>query len=283
MTERGLVTGTIAFSNVDGPGNRFVVFLQGCNFDCVACHNPYTINVCNDCGECIASCPSGALSLTDGLMSWDDDVCTGGDTCLTVCPYDASPKARSMAVDELVAQIRRAAPFLSGITVSGGEATQQAPFVRTLFAAARADPALARLTRFVDSNGSADPEVWHQLGPVMDGAMIDLKCLDPDIHHHMTGMSNEPVLASIRQLHGLGLLYEVRLLLLAGVNDDPGLLRRTGEWLAAVDPTMRLKVIGFRHHGARPQTPPLVEPTRESLDTIAAVLFDVAPFDICVI
>jgi pyruvate-formate lyase-activating enzyme len=30
-------------SFVDGPGNRFVVFLQGCTFDCVACHNPQTI------------------------------------------------------------------------------------------------------------------------------------------------------------------------------------------------------------------------------------------------
>ena len=40
---RGLVAGTIPFSNVAGPGNRFVVFLQGCNFDCVACHNPQTI------------------------------------------------------------------------------------------------------------------------------------------------------------------------------------------------------------------------------------------------
>ena len=39
----GYVADTIAFSNVDGPGNRFVVFLQGCNFDCVACHNPQTI------------------------------------------------------------------------------------------------------------------------------------------------------------------------------------------------------------------------------------------------
>jgi pyruvate formate lyase activating enzyme len=283
VTVRGLVTDTITFSNVDGPGNRFVVFLQGCNFDCVACHNPYTINVCTDCGECIATCPSGALSLVDGLMVWDAQMCTGGDTCLAVCPYDASPKARTLEVDDLLVGIRRAAPFLSGITVSGGEATQQAPFVHDLFAAVRADPALARLTCFVDSNGSTDPATWHLLAPVMDGAMIDLKCLDPDIHQHMTGMSNEPVLASIRQLHSMGLLYEVRLLLLAGVNDDPALLHRTAEWLASVDPTMRVKLIGFRHHGARPHDPPLVEPTTGSLDAAASILADVSPFDICVI
>ena len=40
---KGFVADTITFSSVDGPGNRFVVFLQGCNFDCVACHNPQTI------------------------------------------------------------------------------------------------------------------------------------------------------------------------------------------------------------------------------------------------
>jgi pyruvate formate lyase activating enzyme len=33
----------IPFSWVDGPGNRFVVFAQGCPFDCLACHNPETI------------------------------------------------------------------------------------------------------------------------------------------------------------------------------------------------------------------------------------------------
>lgn len=36
----------VPFSWVDGPGNRFVVFAQGCPFDCVACHNPETIPPC---------------------------------------------------------------------------------------------------------------------------------------------------------------------------------------------------------------------------------------------
>ena len=83
-----LVADTIAFSDVDGPGNRFVVFLQGCNFDCVACHNPQTI--------------PGNAAVVEGHH-----------------PHHVS-------VDELLVQIRRAAPFIRGITVSGGEATQQA-------------------------------------------------------------------------------------------------------------------------------------------------------------
>ncbi len=116
----------------------------------------------------------------------------------------------------------------------------------------KADAQLSRLTCFVDSNGSTDLDTWQGLAPVMDGAMIDLKCLDDTIHRSMTGQSNAPVLRSIVELHDLGLLYEVRLLLVPGVNDDLALVARTGAWLAAVDPDIRVKVIGFRCHGVRP-------------------------------
>lgn len=61
-----------------------------------------------------------------------------------------------MTVPELLTQIRRAAPFLSGITVSGGEATQQAGFVRAVHRR-RDDRSLAHLTCFVDSNGACGP------------------------------------------------------------------------------------------------------------------------------
>lgn len=237
----GFVADTITFSNVDGPGNRFALFLQGCNFDCVACHNPQTI-------------PGHA-------------------------PVEGHhPRHRTVA--DLLVDIRRAAPFISGVTVSGGEATQQPRFLRALFTAIRSDPRLRRLTCFVDSNGACDLAVWDELldAGLLDGAMIDLKCLDPAVHEEMTGQPNDQVLASIRHLAARGALYEVRLLLLAGVNDDAALVQRTGEWLASVDPTMRVKVIGFRAHGARPHDPPLVEPTADRLAAAEHVLRSVADF-----
>ncbi len=240
----GYVADTIPFSSVDGPGNRFVVFLQGCNFDCIACHNPQTI--------------------------------PGHEPVAGHDPHH-------MSVDDLLTSIRRAAPFIRGVTVSGGEATGQPEFLRALFTAIEQDAELSELSCFVDSNGATDLSTWDDLAPVLDGAMIDLKCLDPVIHREMTGQPNDRVLASIRHLHHLGLLYEVRLLTIAGVNDDPDLLLQTAHWLAAIDPTMRVKLIGFRAHGARPHEPALVEPPRSSLVEAADLLQRVAPFDICIV
>ncbi|MBQ2608556.1 MAG: radical SAM protein [Paludibacteraceae bacterium] len=37
-----IVRKLISQSTVDGPGNRFAVFLQGCNIRCAYCHNPET-------------------------------------------------------------------------------------------------------------------------------------------------------------------------------------------------------------------------------------------------
>ncbi len=200
-----------------------MVFLQGCNLNCLACHNPHTIPA-------------------------------------------ATPRARLVEVPDLVDEVRAVAPYLSGVTVSGGEATAQAPFVRAFFDALAADVSVAGLTRFVDSNGAAGPKTWAQLLPVTDGVMLDLKAFDRKVHQYLTGADNLEVLRSIRQISQSGKLYEVRLLLVPGINDSPEQLGDTARWLLDVDPEMRVKVIGFRRHGVRASARHWSEPDAGQLE-----------------
>ncbi|MEJ2579689.1 MAG: radical SAM protein, partial [Kineosporiaceae bacterium] len=161
---------------------------------------------------------------------------------------------------------------VTGVTVSGGEATVQAPFVRALFAALADDPRTAGLTRFVDSNGDCDPQVWEMLAPVTDGVMLDLKALDEDRHIVLTGESNARSLASIRTVAALGLLHEVRLLLVPGLNDDDDTLRRTAAWLHGAAPGVRVVINAFRHEGTRACARDLVEPRPADLTRYREVL-----------
>ncbi|GMQ93786.1 MAG: YjjW family glycine radical enzyme activase [Acidimicrobiia bacterium] len=271
----GLVNNTIKFSVVDGPGNRFVIFTQGCNFNCVTCHNPYTISECTSCGVCVGPCPENALTIERGpLVVVDRNTCTLCDICIDVCPIDSTPLATSFQVAELIDQIRQAAPFISGVTVSGGEATLQPDFVRSLFLRIKADPTLSHLTTLIDSNGSASVEVWNQLSDVMDGAMIDLKALDNNVHIQLTARTNNRVLAAIKHLAALDKLYEVRLLIVPGYNDDEATMERTSAWLHTIDPEMRIRLIGYRPHGVRPESDHIPEATSETLDPLAAILKD---------
>jgi pyruvate formate lyase activating enzyme len=217
---------------VDGPGNRYVVFLQGCTFNCLTCHNPHTI-ACQPTGE----------------SRWVD-------------------------IEELHTDIARKARFLSGVTVSGGEATLQWQAVDELFQRLAADPITAQLTRLVDSNGDAEPHVWNVLANWMHGAMIDLKALDPDVHLALTGRPNTRVLASLRQLTRVERLAEVRLLIVPDVNDEPDQLAATARWLGTLDPVPLVIVQGFRHDGTRPIARHFEEATATHLTTAEAILVE---------
>ncbi|MBQ6121869.1 MAG: radical SAM protein, partial [Clostridia bacterium] len=131
---RAPVNRIIPFSNVDGPGNRTALFFQGCPFNCLYCHNPETIRMCAHCGACVAGCPVGALSVNAaGEVVWDSRACVGCDACIKTCPNDASPRIRWMSVEDVMKEVRRAAPYIQGITTSGGECTLYADFLTELF------------------------------------------------------------------------------------------------------------------------------------------------------
>jgi pyruvate formate lyase activating enzyme len=223
----GRIAGTLTSSLVDGPGNRFVVFCQGCNLDCLACHNPTTI------------------------PGW-------------------SRTANLRSVDDLLAEVHRVAPFLSGITVSGGEPTLQLDFLVALLTRVKAD--LPRLTTLVDSNGTLGVEGWERLGPCLDGAMIDLKAADADLHRRLTGHGNAAVIESLRWLARHGLLAEVRLLVIPGVTDTPAHLARYAEVIGGIDPEVRLRLMGFRHRGVRAAGRRWREAVAEDLDRVAETL-----------
>ena len=253
---QGLVNRIIPFSSVDGPGNRLVIFLQGCNLACLNCHNPQTMGVCNYCGLCVAKCPSQALQIfgdRDSFwINYDQVHCLNCDLCLLICPVSSDPRSTWMEIDEVLEMIRPVAGFLSGITISGGEATEQMEFVRELFSALKSDPKLAVLSRFLDSNGIVPISLWKTVLDVIDGVMIDLKALDSQVHRELTGQDNQRVLASIPFLNAHGKLFEVRLLIIPEFTSSLEQIRKTAKYLARINPAMRIKLIGFRHQGIRP-------------------------------
>ncbi len=242
---------------------------------CINCHNPHTIGKCNYCGTCVAECPAKALKLEHGDFSkiiFDDSVCINCDHCINICPESSNPRARWMTVDEVLNDIRLVAPFLSGITISGGEATQQMDFVRELFIAIKNDCELSTLTNFIDSNGTATISEWESLLPVMDGAMIDLKALDPKVHLKLTGMSNEKILTTISYLYGKGKLYEVRLLIISGINDDEKMIQTTAKYISEVGQNIRIRLIPFRQHGVIEKYRHLKEPEVKAMEKIKDIL-----------
>jgi len=262
---RGLVASSLRSSLVDGPGHRHVLFLQGCNFDCLACHNPSTIAVCDDCGVCVAGCPLDALSVSGGRVVFHLDRCDGCDICIRVCPSNSSPMAQETTVEEILEPLRADAPFLSGITVTGGEPTLQVDFLVELFEAIKSDPDLSRLTTLVDTNGTLSPEGWKRLAPVLDGAMVDLKAGNPGLHRTLTGQEMDPVLVSIRWLHGHGLLAEVRLLVVEGVTDTDEELDAWASFVGGVSTSIPVRLMRFRHEGTRPAARAWPETSEEAL------------------
>ena len=238
----------ISFSNVDGPGNRTSIFFQGCTFNCHFCHNPETIQLCKQCGVCVSKCPSHALTVReDGKIAWDKDICVQCDTCIHVCPHCASPKVKWMTVDEVLHEVRRSAPYISGITTSGGECTMQNGFLIDLFHAVKQ----MGKTCLIDSNGSFDFEKDPRVLEDALGVMLDVKAAEPKWHQALTGCDISPVVKNLHYLLKAGKLFEVRTVIFP---DDEEHNEETVRFVSKViQGACPYKIIRYRPWGVRTQ------------------------------
>ncbi|MDR2054081.1 MAG: radical SAM protein [Treponema sp.] len=307
----GPVNRILRSSIVDGPGNRAAVFLQGCNYDCVYCHNPETMSLCCSCGLCVTACPAGALSAADEpepggggtnwKIRWEREKCLLCDACLKACPRNSSPRVRFMSPEEVMAEIEPSLAFIRGVTVSGGECTLYPDFLRRLGRLVREKS----LTFFLDSNGSYDYAGDPGLMAVTDGVMLDVKADpapaavyggvpasplpgDDAEYRRVTGRSGGDLLEKMDFLVRMGKLWEVRTVVSPGLLDAQALVEKVCGRLAKSHAARRgetgfrglpgtagppwYKLIRYRPAGVRPAAAAsLAEPDGALMDALAVV------------
>ena len=248
VNSKAPVNKIIYFSNVDGPGNRTSVFFQGCSFNCRFCHNPETIKLCINCGACVQTCPVGALSFNEqGEVEWDDRKCVRCDTCLKTCPNSSSPRIKWMTVEDVMKQINRSAPYIDGITTSGGECTLYADFLIELFTEVKK----MGKTCLIDSNGSFDFEKDPRILQVSDGVMLDVKAVSEDWHRWLIGRDRGMVLKNLDYLLKVDKLYEVRTLIFPDRDEEN---EKTVRYVSdIIKDKCFYKIIRYRPFGVRDQ------------------------------
>ncbi|QUH21351.1 radical SAM protein [Alkaliphilus sp. B6464] len=172
----------IPFANVDGSGNRTTIFVQGCNLNCIYCHNPETIKL----------------------------------------PCEETEETK-YTVEQLLDVIKQYAPYIRGITVSGGEATLYSSFLVDLFKEVKK----LGLTCYVDTNGIFNRQKIINLIQVTDKFLFDIKGINN--LERVTRKSIEHSFDNLEYLLSLNKIEEVRTVCIEDYIDIEGTIREVSK------------------------------------------------------
>lgn len=141
-------------SRYDGPGQRVVVFLQGCSLRCPWCHSPHSRESespllffaarCCRCGRCEAICPQSVHRIGAASHELRRERCRRCGKCVEACLLSSRDRlsgalalpTRELTIGELWELLYPQLDVLraiGGMTVSGGEPLLQSQSLRELF------------------------------------------------------------------------------------------------------------------------------------------------------
>lgn len=229
-----------SFGSVDGPGVRYVIFLQGCRLRCQFCHNPDTW----DTKEC-------QLYSADDLLEkalryrayWGEN---GGVTV-----SGGEPLLQMDFLLEFFTKAKKAGVHTC-IDTAGGPFTRGEPFFGKLEA----------------------------LMAVTDLVLLDFKEIDPARHKVITGFGNENILDFAQYLDGIGKPIWVRHVLVperSDYDEDLYALRAFLDGLRNVErvdvlPYHTMGVYKWQELGIPYQLEGIDPPTQERVDNAVRIL-----------
>ena len=203
------VHSTESFGTVDGPGVRFVIFLQGCPMRCKYCHNPDTWKM-----------HSGSLRSAESLIrEYERNQAFYNKGGITVTGGEAL-----MQIDFLLELFRLAKEKNIHTCLDTSGITYR--------------PVESEYNRKLD-----------QLMAVTDLVMLDIKHIDPDGHKDLTGHDNAGILAFAKYLEEKQVPVWIRHVVVPGITDDPGQLTRLGQFIGSLSNVKALDVLPYHIMG----------------------------------
>lgn len=195
----------------DGPGIRTVIFFKGCPLSCVWCQNPETKSSsqelsfisdnCKKSKKCIEACDVGAISFSNKFHI-NRDTCNLCGKCINACINGALKFAgKEYEVQELVEIVLKDKSFYDnsggGVTLSGGESTQQIEFLSEFLKEMKKH----EIQVCLETCGYYNLKKFNEsILPNVDIIYFDLKIYDSDLHEKHCKVPNEKIFKNFEDL-----------------------------------------------------------------------------------
>ena len=207
----GRVHSLETFGSVDGPGVRFVAFLQGCAMRCRYCHNPET---------------------------W----ALGGEEWTASRLFERAWKYHNYWGKNLQS---------GGITISGGEPLLQMKFVTEVFRLAKEKGVHTSVDTAGQPFSFSEPFVseFNELLEVTDLFLLDLKEMNEQKHIALTGHTNKNILEMAKYLSDNGKDMWIRHVLVPDLTDDESGLKEMSSFIGSLKTVKRVEVLPYHTLG----------------------------------